>query len=72
MSLNSIDPGWKKKQIAAIAARTGFSEDEVEETLIEQLNLLMSDSDLVWNDRRPDEIVKESRADRKNVMMAHL
>ena len=61
---------WKTDRIQKIAERTGYSEAEVEEALVHQIDLICAESDLAWNGKPLSEVVEQARQDRKNVLVA--
>ena len=61
---------WKTDRIQKIAERTGYSEAEVEEALVHQIDLICAESDLAWKGKPLSEVVEQARQDRKNVLVA--
>jgi len=61
---------WRAERIRKIAERTGYSEAEVEEALVHQLDLICSESDMVWYGKPLDQVIQEARQDRKNLLLA--
>ncbi len=48
----------------------GYSEAEVEEALIHQLDLICSESDMVWYGKPLNQVIQEAQQDRKNLLLA--
>lgn len=61
---------WRAERIRKIAERTGYSEAEVEEALIHQLDLICSESDMVWHGKPLNQVIQEAQQDRKNLLLA--
>jgi hypothetical protein len=57
-------------KIAQISHRTGYSPAEVKECLVETLDRLLSEGDMAWAGRSASEVVRDTKDDRKQIMVA--
>jgi hypothetical protein len=57
-------------RLKKLAERTGYSETEVMDTLLNQFDLIANESDLAWSGQTLEEVVEQARQDRKNAMLA--
>lgn len=61
---------WRAERIRKLAERTGYSEAEIEEALVHQMDLICAEADMAWHGKPLNQVIEEARQDRKNLLMA--